>query len=120
MLYMKQLFMDMPFVRTYLDDILVCSENKKVHYSHLKKILERLVQHQHTINWEKSVFAQPEIQWVGHLLTKDGVLPTDTTKGQIQLIANPRDKDEVRQFLGHVGYIQDHIANYSHGAAPAH
>ena len=82
---MKQPFMDMPLVRTYLDDILVFSLNETVHYSHLKKIFERLLQHQHTINWEKSVFSQPEIQWVGHLLTKDGVLPTDTTKGQIQL-----------------------------------
>ncbi|EDK47567.1 hypothetical protein LELG_05748 [Lodderomyces elongisporus NRRL YB-4239] len=60
--YMTKLFSDMPFVRTYLDDILVFSTTAAQHYHHLKLVLERLSTNRHTVNWDKSVFAQKEIQ----------------------------------------------------------
>ena len=116
--YMKNIFNDMPFVRTYLDDILVFSSTTHQHYHHLKLVLQRLADRKHTVNWEKSEFGRSSIQWVGHTLSSEGILPLDTTIGQIQQIGTPRTKEEVQQFLGHVAYIQDHIPRYSHRAAP--
>jgi hypothetical protein len=49
------------------------------HYNHLAKVLHLLRQHQLFAKLSKCVFAQPRIEYLGHIITEQGVA-TDPEK----------------------------------------
>ena len=59
----------------YIDDILVCSKTAEEHARHLEEVLGRLRNNKLYANGEKSDFAHQEIEFLGHVLTRDGIKP---------------------------------------------
>ena len=60
----------------YLDDILIfshCSEQQ--HLQHLKQLFQRLKDYGPVISLEKCRFGVREIEFLGHRVNKDGLLP---------------------------------------------
>lgn len=118
-LYMTQLLNPCAdFCRVYLDDVLIFSANADEHQQHVRRVLDILYDNDHVVNWEKSVFARPQVEWVGHLLSQDGIAAQDTTIGQIQAMAVPRSKTDVKVFCGCVGYLENMIPNFADRAVP--
>ncbi|KAG0439168.1 Transposon Ty3-I Gag-Pol polyprotein [Dictyocoela muelleri] len=54
----KAILKDLPFVKVYMDDILIHSPTFEEHHRHLDVILNRLIAHGASVNFEKSVFGQ--------------------------------------------------------------
>ena len=67
----------LPFVKVYLDDILVFSEDLQQHCQHLKQTLQRLKSHGASINLEKSCFALEKIEYLGHYVSSEGISPME-------------------------------------------
>lgn len=65
------------FVVVYLDDIVVYSNNLDDHLIHLRKVLSRLREHQLYVKMEKCEFAQEEIIFLGHWVSKGQVRMDD-------------------------------------------
>jgi clan AA aspartic protease (TIGR02281 family) len=63
------------FVIVYIDDILVFSKTAEEHARHLEAVLKKLRNNRLYANGEKSVFAQLEIEFLGHVVTGDGIKP---------------------------------------------
>ncbi|KAJ8415040.1 hypothetical protein AAFF_G00007380 [Aldrovandia affinis] len=59
----------------YLDDILVASDRKEEHLSHLRILFDRLSQHGLNVNPVKCQFGLLSIDFLGHHITKDGAIP---------------------------------------------
>ena len=53
-----------------------------------------------TVNMQKSVFSQPEVDFCGHHLTKDGVAPLQSTIQAVVDAPHPTDMKELRSFIG--------------------
>ena len=72
---MNYIFMDYldKFAVVYLDDILVFSKNEEEHVEHLRLILERLREHQLYAKYSKCEFRLPEVTYLGHVISKDGI-----------------------------------------------
>src|ERR1044072_5132347 len=72
---MNYIFMEYldKFVVVYLDDILVYSKNEEEHAEHLRLILEKLREHKLYDKYYKCEFWLPEITYLGHVISKDGV-----------------------------------------------
>ena len=72
---MNYIFMEYPnkFVMVYLDDILVYSKNKEEHAEHLRLVLEKLREHQLYAKYSKCEFWLPEVTYLGHVISKDGI-----------------------------------------------
>ena len=64
------------FVRTYLDDLLIISNSTfEDHLRQLQVVLRRLRRAGFKVNAEKSSFFALEIEYLGYILTKDGIKP---------------------------------------------
>ncbi len=61
------------FVLVYLDDILIFSKTPEEHEQHLEMVLQRLAQHRFYAQLPKCHFALPEVEFLGHLVSAQGI-----------------------------------------------
>ncbi len=61
------------FVIIYIDDILVYSKITKEHVEHLEYVLSKFCENKLFANMAKSEFAQEEMDFLKHILSKEGV-----------------------------------------------
>ena len=60
-------------VSIYMDDIIIWGSNAAEHDERLMKTLQRLSEVELGLNMEKCVFRQPELSYLGEVVTQDGV-----------------------------------------------
>ena len=96
----------------YLDDILVYSRNIDEHVVHLEAVLRRLQDHQLYAKLSKCHFCKHEVEFLGHIVGRDGLKVDPKKVKAIVDFAPPRDAKGVRGFLG--------LANYSRRFIPGH
>ena len=75
---MMDLLGDLDYVLVYIDDILIIQREGETEQDHLNKIevvLQRLQDKGFRANLRKSFFMQKEVEYLGHLLTCDGLKP---------------------------------------------
>ena len=61
------------FVLVFLDDILVYSKNEEEHEEHLRLVLQVLREHQLYAKLSKCDFYQRKIQYLGHIISEEGI-----------------------------------------------
>lgn len=67
------------FVLVFFDDILIFSESLEEHLKHLEEVFKTLQENQLVVNLSKCTFAQPQVEYLGHIIRGDGVA-TDPIK----------------------------------------
>ena len=110
---MNYIFMDYldKFIVVYLDDILVFSKNKEEHAEHLRLVLEKLREHQLYAKYSKCEFWIPEVTYVGHVISKDGIAFKPERVQAILDWTPPKNVNQVRSFLGLANYCRQFIKN---------
>ena len=91
------------FVVVFIDDILIYSKTEEEHKEHLKMVLQELRNHQLFAKFSKCDFFKDKIQYLGHVVTKEGI-SVDPKK--IKVIKDwliPKDVIDVRSFMGITG-----------------
>ena len=63
------------FIYCYLDDILIASAKEEKHQKYLRIVLERLANYGLSINPAKCVCKQPEIDYIGYMISSEGTRP---------------------------------------------
>ena len=108
-----------PCPRTvYLDDILIYSDNPAGHKKHVREVLRHLRQHGLYCKLEKCHFSSDSIEYLGFILTKDG-LTMDPAKVQtIQDWPEPRKVKDIQSFLGFANFYRRFISGYSDIVVP--
>ncbi|KAL9444331.1 hypothetical protein AB3S75_017505 [Citrus x aurantiifolia] len=61
------------FVLVFFDDILVYSRTLEDHVGHLELVLKELQKHQLYANRKKCLFAQTRVEYLGHVVSAEGV-----------------------------------------------
>eukprot|EP00253_Pinus_taeda_P012702 PITA_12702 len=61
------------FVLIFIDDILIYSRSQEEHEKHLRMVLQTLREHQLYATFSKCDFFKEEIQYLGHVITKEGI-----------------------------------------------
>ena len=64
------------FVVVFIDDILIYSKYEEERKEHLKIFLQELQEHQLFAKFSKCVFFKDKIQYLGHVVTKEGIMMT--------------------------------------------
>ncbi|GBG71673.1 hypothetical protein CBR_g9087 [Chara braunii] len=104
-------------VLVYLDDILVYSRSLEDHLEHLRRVLETLRRAKYKADRDKCEFVRQELEYLGHFVTPEGIIPLSNKIQAIQEWPDPRNVTDVRSFLGLAGYYQCFIKGYSKIAA---
>ncbi|XP_059671067.1 uncharacterized protein LOC132316607 [Cornus florida] len=106
------------FVVVFVDDILIYSKTKEEHERHLSITLQTLREHQLYAKFEKCDFWQEQIQFLGHVISKDGVSVDSAKVEAVMSWKRPTTVTEIRSFLGLAGYYRRFIEGFSKIAAP--
>lgn len=106
------------FAIAYLDDVIIYSKNLEEHERHLRLVMERLEQHGLRLNLSKCHFASTRLNYLGHVVTREGNTPQASHVAAIQAAAVPRTRKALRQFLGVVNWLRDYIPDASGIMAP--
>ena len=106
------------FVLIYLDDVIVFSNSFNEHVDHLRQVFQRLREANLKLKPKKCTFAQEQVRYLGHIVSKDGIATDPEKTKVVQEYPVPTKVSEVRSFLGFVGYYRKYIRDYSKIAAP--
>jgi hypothetical protein len=116
---MLELMEDLEYVQAYLDNLLCISRSSlKDHLKKLEEVLRRLCDVGLKVNTKKSTFCTLGIEYVGYILTRDGIKPQSNMVQVILAIQSPTNVKELSLFLGMVQYYHDLWARWSKMLAP--
>jgi hypothetical protein len=106
------------FVLVFMDDILIHSRTLKDHAEQLRQVFQVLLTNKMFIKFSKCAFAQPQIEYLEHVISHHGVATDpDKTAAMVQWPV-PSSFTEVRAFLGLTGYYRKFIRSYGIIAKP--
>ncbi|XP_055591011.1 uncharacterized protein K02A2.6-like [Uranotaenia lowii] len=77
---------DLNFVFPYVDDLYVASKDIEQHKQHLRLVFGRLRENVLAINAGKCQISKPEVEFLGHLITRNGIKPQPS---KVEAIINP-------------------------------
>ena len=101
------------FAMGYLDNIIIYSRSEKEHLKHLEEIFIRLKAAGLKLKLEKCCFFKKHIQYLGHLISVEGIQPLPEKLESIAKMPAPKNPKEVKQFLGLVGYYRKFIPRFA-------
>ena len=108
------------FVSVYLDDILVFSRDLDDHLEHLRLVIERLVEVGLKLKPSKCKFAQHNLEYLGHIVSREGLRTNPKLTEAVAEFARPQSVSDVRRFLGLASYYRRFISNFAKTARPLH
>lgn len=110
---MEILLKGIPGVSVYLDDIKVTGETDAIHLERLHQVFERLSSHDLHINKEKSIFFADKIEYCGYIIDSRGIHKIPAKINTIIDAPQPKDKTQLRSFLGLINYYGRFLKNLS-------
>ena len=90
----------------------------KSHLEHLRLLFERLQAADMKLKEVKYNFLKRHIQYLGHIVSREGITPLPEKLDSIQKMLPPKTPKEVKQFLGLIGYYRKFVPRLSDLAQP--
>ena len=97
----------------YLDDIVIYIATWAQHLKEVKSVLQTLREAKFYAKPTKCSFFQEEVNFLGHVVTKDGIKPDPEKVCVVVSMPPPRNKKDLQTFLGMVAYNRRFIPNFS-------
>ena len=114
----QQVLQDCSGTANISDDIIIYGPNTAEHDKRLEKVLTRLKDRGLTLNKEKCVFHMPKLTFMGLVLSRQGIGPTEEKVKAVNEACEPQSVSEVKSFLGLVNFNARFIPDLATVAEP--
>ena len=108
----------LPFVTTYLDDVLVHSESVQQHKVHLRQVFECLQRAGLTLRGKKCQLRLSKVAYIGHVFSAEGMSPDGRKVEAVYSWPIPATLQELKSFLGLASYYRRYVKDFADIAAP--
>ena len=102
----------------YLDDVIVFSSDIDTHLERLAEVLDRLRSAGLKLKPSKCELLKTHVKYLGHVVSADGVATDPEKVKDVEEWPEPVCKNDVRRFIGTVGYYRRYIDNFATIAKP--
>ena len=92
------------FSINYIDDILVFSRSYEEHIVHLRKVFTAILAEGFKLNLKKYSLASRSVQYLGHVISAEGVSPMSDNLISIRDFPTPNSRKNIRQLLGKINF----------------
>ena len=107
---LDEVYRGIPNVMGIADGILICGSTDQEHDQAFTGMLKATGKHNVSLNSEKLQFKQPQVDFYGHTLTKNGIQPAGEKLEAISNIKTPSNVKELQTILGMVTYLNRYSA----------
>ena len=109
---MESILQDKSNVICFIDDILVSSRDED-HEKHLFETFTKLNNAAVKLNKEKCELEKKETDFLGYIISKDGIRTDPTIEAAIQNMKEPATATDLQRFLGIVNFLGRHLLNFA-------
>ena len=117
-LLMNKVLKGLKFTMTYLDDIIIFSQDELQHLEHLEIVFSHLREAGLKMKCSKCDFFKSEIHYLGHLISPEGISPLPNKLDSIRHMPVPNSAKEIKQFLGLTGYYRKFVPRFADISRP--
>ena len=103
----------------HIDDILIYGNDQDEHDTRLRAALETIKNAGLTLNYNKCMFNQCSVSFLGHLINEKGVISQDPQKTTVIVkMSPPTTVTQLRRFLGMINQMSKFSPNLSEISQP--
>ena len=117
-LLMNKVLKGLKFTMTYLDDIIIFSQDELQHLEHLEIVFSHLREAGLKMKCSKCDFFKSEIHYLGHLISPEGISPLPNKLDSIRHMPVLNSTKEIKQFLGLTGYYRKFVPRFADISRP--
>ena len=107
-----------PFAKNMLDDIILGGTTKADHDRKLRQVLRALSDARATINFDKSQFGVPTVDFVGFTVSEGGITPLRSNVDSLLKIQAPKNQKELHFFLSTANYYLKFVPKFANVSEP--
>lgn len=119
--FIQSIFQDLKrkgYVLTYMDDLIIPSQDEVEAIRKLKVVLEVCSRFGLIINWKKCQFLRKTIKYLGYEISDGKIKPGQEKITAVRKFPEPTTTKQLQRFLGLSGYFRKFVFNYSIIAKP--
>ena len=115
---MRKILAGMSNVDSYIDDLIIHTNDWQAHLQVLEELLRRLQKAGLTAKLSKCVFGAESVEFFGHYIGRDWITISEDNLEKIRTAQRPTTKKEVGPFLGLANYYCTYIPSFAAFAVP--
>ena len=105
-------------IRMYLDDAIGSNDYPTTHVATLTTFFARLRLHNLKRSPNKTRINAARVEFLGHIISQDGVRPNDDKIAALTCMSMPRDIKQLRSLLGGLSYYRKFLPNMAKRVRP--
>ena len=116
---MNHFIQDLPNCMAYIDDIIIHAPTQADLIKFTRQMLVKCRQWKLHLRRDKVQFGT-SVQYLGHTVSADGILPMNSNVDPILNFAQPQTRCQLRRFLGMINFYRNYLPNIAWVLAPLH